>query len=258
MSYRYGPSLQAAAYTYVRGGLGIPAELVPAEGADGPAYFYGALSLPADNGVELRAVITRWPVLGTLTLDGDDGRFSYTGDSDYILWELRAFNQLTAGDIGHGPGVGRTNLLVGSASELTGAVQLDAAAAAGTMTGGTPSSLTGGVALADVAAAGALAQEGASDISGAVQVEDVLAGGAMTGGAASELGGGVQLDAAQAAGELQGAVVSELGGAVQLGEVMPGGAMAGAFADGNHRVWHVAGRQVKFRVPARTSNAAAQ
>lgn len=205
--------------------LGVLGADVPAAGADGPGYLYAALSLPADAAKAVRGPITRWPS-GALTVY-EDSSFTYIGATDYALYALYVDGVASSVDVGHGPGIGRFDLLVGSTSELTGAVQLDTAAAAGTMTGGTPSGLTGGPALDDVLAAGAMAQEGASGISGAVQLDEVLAGGALTGGAASELGGGVQLDAAQAAGELQGAVVSELGSAVRLGDVLPGGTLLG-------------------------------
>lgn len=260
MSYRYGPALRADAYTYGRGGLGIPAELVPAEGADGPAYFYGALSLPADNGVEIRAVITRWPELGTLTLDGDEGRFSYVGASDYILWELRANNQPTTGDIGHGPGIGRTNLLVGATSELTGAITLDPVLAAGAMTGGSSSALAGAVQLDDAAAAGALTGGSASGLAGAVQLDDATAAGSLAQEGVSAISGGVALADAVAAGELQGAVVSELGGAVQLADAFASGAffVAGDFVLDNISVTHVRARKANVLIARRSVHSRAR
>ena len=70
-------------------GHGVLGVNVPSEGTDGPSALYGALSLPADNAVEVRGLITRWPVNGTLTIE-EDGSFSYTGTTDYFEFLLYA------------------------------------------------------------------------------------------------------------------------------------------------------------------------
>lgn len=61
-------------------GLGVLAELVPAVGEHGPGYLKDRLT-PADNGKEVRGLITRWPTNGTLVAY-EDSSFEYTGTSD--------------------------------------------------------------------------------------------------------------------------------------------------------------------------------
>jgi hypothetical protein len=181
MSYRYGTSLQPGVYTYGRGGLGIPAELVPSEGLDAPAYFYPALSLPADNGKEITARISRYPVNGTLTLYDDEGRWSYAGATDYLLYELRVDDVLSGVDIGYGPGVGRVDLVVGDSGTLSGDAALDAAVAGG-----------------------AMGTAGASGLSGSVTLDAAAAAGSMVGTVVSQLGGDIALGNATAAGAIVG------------------------------------------------------
>lgn len=181
MSHRYGPSLQPGAYTYGRGGLGIPAEMVPSTGLDAPAYFFDSLSLPADTGVEISARITRMPVLGTLTLVDDTGRYSYTGASDYLLYELRAWDVVVPTDIGYGPGIGRVDFVIGGAATLSGDAALDPADPAGVLSGGSPSVLSGAVDVAAAVAGGTLIGAVVSSLGGDVTLADVAPGGGLQG-----------------------------------------------------------------------------
>lgn len=165
------------------GALGVLASTLATEGLHGPAYPVGALSLPADAGLEISAWITRWPTNGVLTLYGDTGEFSYSGADDYFLWELRVANQLVADDIGYGPGISRVNLFFADSSgTIFGNVLLDAVAPGGNAAGG-----GGGAAL-----------------SGDAPLDTILVAGDLSGGNASALGGDITLDPAQADGALQG------------------------------------------------------
>ena len=62
-------------------GLGILAEDIPSTGTDGASFLYNDVSLPTDNGKEIRALITSYPATGTLTIY-EDGSFIYVGGAD--------------------------------------------------------------------------------------------------------------------------------------------------------------------------------
>lgn len=148
MSYAYGGNLLAGAYAFGAPGLGVLAELVASGGLDGAGYPYAGLSFPADNGKEISAVITRWPTLGTLTVYPDFS-FSYTGATDYALYELRVDGVTSTTDIGYGPGIGRFELIVGGGDggTLSGSVPLDPVLMGGGLDGAVVSDLGGGVVL---------------------------------------------------------------------------------------------------------------
>lgn len=198
MSYAYGGNLLAGAYAFGGPGLGVLAELVASGGLDGAGYPYAGLSLPADNGKEISAVITHWPTLGTLTVYPDFS-FDYTGASDYALYELRVDGVASSTDIGYGAGIGRFELVIG---------------------GGT---LGGDVDLDDVSPAGSLGTGSASALGGNVDVDVVIVDGALTGGGASNLAGSVVLDGASPAGGLAGWAPSDLGGNVTADDVRVSG-----------------------------------
>jgi len=67
--------------------VGTLAELIPSTGEYGPGYAYDSLELPADNGKEIRGLITTWPTLGTLTAF-EDTSFEYDGASDTFAFQL--------------------------------------------------------------------------------------------------------------------------------------------------------------------------
>lgn len=84
-------SLRISATDYFSGsvvigntGLGAPAESIPSNGDSGGSFLYNDLSLPADNGKEIRGEILSLPASGTLLVD-EDGSFTFAGaaDGDY-------------------------------------------------------------------------------------------------------------------------------------------------------------------------------
>lgn len=134
MATSYGATPPGISGTHYGGsGLGVLGSLVPASGLDGPGYLYAGLSLPADNAKEVRGPITRWPA-GTLTVY-EDSSFSYTGATDYALFQLYVDGVASSTDIGYGAGIGRIELTIGG-SILTGNVTLGNMAPAGTLYGG--------------------------------------------------------------------------------------------------------------------------
>ena len=68
-------------------GLGVLAEQVPSTGEHGAGYLYASLEFPADNGKEVRGLITTWPTLGTLTAF-EDSSFEYDGPSDTFAFHM--------------------------------------------------------------------------------------------------------------------------------------------------------------------------
>jgi len=63
-------------------GLGVLAEVIPSSGDSGMASFlYNDVSLPADNGKEVRGEILAWPTSGTLYAY-EDGSFEFSGAPD--------------------------------------------------------------------------------------------------------------------------------------------------------------------------------
>ena len=68
-------------------GLGVLAEAVPSTGEHGAGYLYDSLEFPADNGKEVRGLITTWPTLGTLTAF-EDSSFEYDGASDTLEFQM--------------------------------------------------------------------------------------------------------------------------------------------------------------------------
>lgn len=68
-------------------GHGALAELIPSAGEAGPGYAYSSLEFPADNGKEIRGLITSWPTNGTLSAY-EDTSFTYDGTSDTFAWQL--------------------------------------------------------------------------------------------------------------------------------------------------------------------------
>jgi hypothetical protein len=63
------------------------------------------VSLPADNGKEIRGYVTRWPA-APLDID-DDGTFTYSGAPDYFEFALYADGAANTSDIGFGAGISR-------------------------------------------------------------------------------------------------------------------------------------------------------
>jgi hypothetical protein len=99
-------------------GLGVRADAIPSGGTDGPAFLFPCVSLPTDAAVEIRALITRWPTLGTL-VPQENGAFTYTGATDYFDFRLYIDGVASTVDIGFGPGIGRVLLNVNLAPSTT-------------------------------------------------------------------------------------------------------------------------------------------
>lgn len=97
-------------------GFGVRGDAIPSTGTDGPSPLYPCATLPADNAVEFRGVITRWPTLGTLDIN-EDHSLVYTGGSDYYEFRLYLDGVASTVDIGHGPGIVRVTFSVGQTSQ---------------------------------------------------------------------------------------------------------------------------------------------
>lgn len=81
MSYRFDSTpLISSSYMWGNRGHGELAENIPSTGEDGPGYLYDSLSLPADNGKEIRGEVTAFPA-GTFAAN-EDSSFQYDAPSD--------------------------------------------------------------------------------------------------------------------------------------------------------------------------------
>jgi hypothetical protein len=114
-------------------GHGVLAEDIPSAGLDGPSALYGAVSLPADNGKEIRGYLTRWPA-APLDID-EDGTFTYSGGPDYFEFALYADGAANASDIGFGPGISRIWLGMEPGGAFSGSVGLDGVTLSGSFAG---------------------------------------------------------------------------------------------------------------------------
>lgn len=82
-------SLIAGAIVVGDPGLGVLAENVPSTGDAGAGYAYAYLSLPADNGKEVRGLIVTPPSAGTLTAYEDTSFVFGAPDGEYTFdWRL--------------------------------------------------------------------------------------------------------------------------------------------------------------------------
>ena len=143
--------ISGAWLTSAYAGHGVLGADIPSAGEDGPSALYGAVSLPADAAVEIRGLLTRWPVNGTLLI-GEDGAFTYSGTSDYFEFRLHADGAASSADIGFGPGISRIILSVGAASTFSGTVTLEDAAVSGAF--GTGALFSGAVQLSAITPSG--------------------------------------------------------------------------------------------------------
>lgn len=115
-------------------GHGVLAEEIPSTGLDGPSALYGAVTLPADNGKEIRGYLTRWP---SAPLDiEEDGVFSYSGGADYFEFALYADGVANTTDIGFGAGISRIYLGMDAGGLFTGSLSLDGVSVSGAFSGG--------------------------------------------------------------------------------------------------------------------------
>jgi hypothetical protein len=117
-------------------GHGVLAENISSTGLDGPSALFGAVSLPADNGKEIRGRITRWPA-SELSIE-EDGAFTYGGGPDYFEFLVSADGVDSPIDIGFGAGVSRILLGMEPGGSFSGSLALNPVAVAGAFAGGTP------------------------------------------------------------------------------------------------------------------------
>ena len=75
--------LISGAYVIGETGLGVLGSAVPSTGEHGPSYLYNDLSLPADNGKEIRGLIVTPPVAGVFYA-WEDGSFSLVSAPDGV------------------------------------------------------------------------------------------------------------------------------------------------------------------------------
>ena len=133
-------------------GHGVLGAAVPSGGTNGPSALYPCLVLPGDATHEIRGFITRWPTLGTLSID-EDGSFVYIGANDFFDFRLYVDGVPSGTDIGYGPGISRVFLLTG-ASTFNGTVTLADAATSGVFSSvGGPAVFSGTITLDDLATA---------------------------------------------------------------------------------------------------------
>lgn len=114
-------------------GHGVLAENIPSTGIDGPSALFGAITLPADNGKEIRGYITRWPA-APLLID-EDGAFTYSGSPDYFDFALYVDGVASTIDIGFGAGISRIWLGMEAGGAFFGSIALDPAIASGSFSG---------------------------------------------------------------------------------------------------------------------------
>jgi len=120
--------LITGAYVIGETGLGVVAENIPSTGLHGASFLFNDLSLPADNGKEIRGLIVTPPT-----------------DGAFYVWEDGSFSLVGAGPISIGA------LALG---ELSGGATLGDVTLDGTISGGAPSDISGGVTLGDITAGG--------------------------------------------------------------------------------------------------------
>lgn len=161
-------------------GHGVRGADVPSTGTDGPSALYPCLSLPADNDVEVRGYITRWPTLGTLDI-AEDGSFIYVGATDYFEFRLHAAGPASTTDIGFGPGIVRVSLGVGLVSAFGSGAVLARTTAGGALIGAAAGSFVAGATLARVVASGTLTSAVVSAFGAGALLGRVQAGGSLAG-----------------------------------------------------------------------------
>jgi hypothetical protein len=69
--------------------------------------------MPTDSAVEIFGYITRYPTLGTFTVN-ENGSFVYLGATDYFEAKVYADGTLLVSDLGYGVGVTHISMYVGT------------------------------------------------------------------------------------------------------------------------------------------------
>lgn len=145
--------LITGAYVVGETGLGVLGSAVPSTGDHGASYLYNDLSLPADNGVEIRGLIVTPPSAGTFYA-WEDGSFSLVGAADgEYTFVYRLY--VDGADLG----TATATIVIGTG----------------------PSEMTGSAPLGDVGASGGMASDGPSTLSGSATLGGMTASGGMSG-----------------------------------------------------------------------------
>jgi hypothetical protein len=145
--------LISGAYVVGETGLGVLAENIPSSGLDGASFLYNDLSLPADNGKEIRGLIVTPPSDGTFYA-WEDGSFSLLGAADgSYTFVYRLYVD------GVDQGTATASITVGAvvSSTLSGSATLGDITASGGGSGGSASEISGDATLGDVGAGGGIA-----------------------------------------------------------------------------------------------------
>lgn len=131
MSFKYDGSLLPGAFHYgTTAGLGTLGSDIPITGEAGGSYLSNDVLINDLGANEVRGLITRFPVNGSLVAD-EFGTFVYVGTTDYFLYQLIVDGVPADEDIGYGPGIGRVDLVSGSSGLLSGSMALDSVQALG-------------------------------------------------------------------------------------------------------------------------------
>lgn len=123
------------AYVVGETGLGVLAENIPSSGLSGASFLCNDLSLPADNGKEVRGLIVTPPASGTFYV-WEDGSFSLIGapDNTYPFTYRLYVDGVDLGTVESTITVG-----VGASSSLSGSATLGDITASGGVVGELPS-----------------------------------------------------------------------------------------------------------------------
>ena len=133
--------LISGAYVVGDTGLGVLAENIPSSGLDGASFLYNDLSLPADNGKEIRGLIVTPPSAGTF-FAWEDGSFSLIGAPD---GEYSFTYRLYVDGVDQGTAEAGITIGVAATSELSGSAALGGITAGGGLVGATD--VDGGIPL---------------------------------------------------------------------------------------------------------------
>jgi len=142
--------LITGAYVIGETGLGVVAENIPSTGLHGASFLFNDLSLPADNGKEIRGLIVTPPTDGAFYV-WEDGSFSLVGAADggYTF-----VYRLYVDGVDQGTATGTISIGALALGELSGGATLGDVTLDGTISGGAPSDISGGVTLGDITAGG--------------------------------------------------------------------------------------------------------
>lgn len=122
-------SLIAGAIVVGNAGHGVLAQQIATTGDYGPGYAYSSLSFPADNGKEIRGLITTQPALGTL-FAFEDTSFTFVGPNGTHTFQYQIYVDGVA--LGS-PQTGTINV-GGSSTSFGGSAPISDLGASGTFT----------------------------------------------------------------------------------------------------------------------------